>query len=355
MKHSGKWKLMVAAMAAALVTLAWSQVSTAVKGKVKDEQGVPIVGAIVEYHSQETGRKYTLETNKNGDFYSIGISSGTYKATLYRNKDDHKAGKVLFFFNNIQVTISREINELDFDLAKERAASGTQMNAEAKRQAEEAQKENVKVKGLNEMLAQAALATDAQNFDQAAEILTRATQADPTRDLLWFKLGDAYLGGKKYDLAVDSYQKALAIKPVGAYYNNLGQAQVKSGKVEDAIASYTRAAEMEPANAGQYYFNLGAVLINQGKADEAISAFDRATQADPGKVEAYYQKGMLMAGKSTLKDGKYVPPPGTVETLQKVVELQPDGELAAQAKGMITELGGEVQSSYKKSKTTKKN
>ncbi len=353
MKRSWKWVL-AAVIAAGLIPSAWSQTGT-VKGKVTDESGQPIVGAVVEYHNLDTGRKYNLDTDKKGEFFSIGVQTGKFKITLYRNKDEQKASRSLFFFNNVQVTVAREINEQNFDMAKERAASGAQMSTEQKREQEETQKENVKIKGLNEMLAQAAAATEAQNFDQAAEILTTATQMDPTQHLLWFKLGDAYLGGKKYDLAVDAYQKSIAIKPAGAYYNNLGQAQIKSGKVEEAIASYTRAAEMEPTAAGQYYFNLGAVLINSGKADEAIAAFDKAIQADPAKTAAYYQKGMLMAGKSTLKDGKYIPPPGTVETLEKVIELEPEGELAAQAKGMLTELGAEVQSSYKKSKTTKKN
>lgn len=356
MKRSRKWMVGLAVLAAGLVTLAWSQVSTAVKGKVKDEHGVVMVGAIVEYHSQDTGRKYTLETNKNGEYYSIGISSGIYKATLYRNKDDHKAGKPLFFFNNIQVTISREVNDLDFDLAKERATSGTQMTAEQKRQQEDAQKENTKIKGLNEMLAQAAAASEAQNFDQAAQILTTATQADPTQHLLWFKLGDAYLSGKKYDQAVDSYQRAIAIKPTGAYYNNLGQAQIKSGKVEDAIASYTRAAEMEPVNAGQYYFNLGAVLTNNSRLDEAVMAFDKAIAADPTKPESYYWKGVNLIGKATLgKDNRMIAPPGTEEAFNKFLELQPEGELAEAAKQMLASIGAEIQTSYKKAKTTKKN
>ncbi len=354
MKRSWKW-IAAAVIVAGLVPTAWSQVMAAVKGKVTDESGQPMVGAVVEYHSLDTGRKYNLDTDKKGEYYSIGVSSGIYKITFYRNKEEQKAGRPLFFFNKVQVTISKEINVMDLDMAKEQATAGSQVSAEEKRRREETTKENTKIKGLNDMLAQAAAATDARDFDLAVQVLTKATEAAPTFDLLWFKLGDAQLGAKQYGPAEEAYQKAIAIKPSGAYYNNLGQAQVKAGKTEEAIASYTKAAEMEPANAGQYYFNLGAVLTNQGKADEAIAAFSKAIEADPGKVDAYFQKGMLMAGKSTLKDGKYIPPEGTVETLSRVVELQPGGEMAAQAKAMLTELGSEVQSSYKKPKTTKKN
>ncbi len=354
MKHSWKW-ILAAVVTAGVLPWAWSQTAT-VKGKVTDDSGQPMAGVVVEYLSLDTGRKYNLDTDKKGEYYSIGITSGIYKITFYRNKEEQKAGRPLFFFNKVQVTVSKEINVMDLDMAKERTAGGNQVSAEQKRQQEEAQKENVKIKGLNDMLAQAAAASDAQNFDQAAEILAQATQMDPSRDLLWFKLGDAYLAGKKYDLSVDAYQKAIAIKPAGAYYNNLGQAQIKSGKVEDAIASYTRAAEMEPLSAGQYYFNLGAVLTNNGRLDEAVMAFDKAIAADPAKPESYYWKGVNLIGKATLgKDNRMIAPPGTEEAFNKFLELQPEGELAEAAKQMLASIGAEIQTSYKKSKTTKKN
>lgn len=355
MKSSWKW-IAVAVVALGLASPAWSQVTAAVKGKVTDESGQPMVGAIVEYHSQDTGRKYNLDVDKKGEYYSIGVTSGTYKVTLYKNKEEQKAGRSLFFFNKVQVTISKETNILDFDMASERAKAGTTMSAEQKKQQEEVQQENVKIKGLNEMLAQAATASDAGNFDLAAEILTKATGADPTRDLLWFKLGDAYLGGKKYDQAVESYQKAIAIKPQGAYYNNLGQAQVKSGKVQEAIASYEQAAQIEPISAGQYYFNMGAVLTNSGRSEEAIAAFDKCIAADPDKAEAYYWKGVNLLAKATLdKNNRMVAPPGTEESFNKFLELQPEGQLAEAAKQMLASIGAEVQTQYKKSKTTKKN
>ncbi len=354
MKRSWKW-IAAAVVAAGLIPSAFSQSAT-VKGKVTDESGQPIVGAVVVYHSQDTGRKYNLNTDKKGEYYSIGINTGIYKATLYRNQDDYKAGKQLFFFNTVQVTVSREVNELDFDLAKERATGGTQMSAEQKRQQEDALKENTKIKGLNDMLAQADAATKLGNLDEAVAILSKAAEAAPTFDLLWFKLGDAQLGAKQYGPAADSYVKAIAIKPSGAYYNNLGQAQVKSGKVEDAIASYTKAAEMEPLNAGQYFFNLGAVLTNNGRLDEAVMAFDKAIAADPSRAESYYWKGVNLIGKATLgKDNRMIAPPGTEEAFNKFLELQPEGDLAEAAKQMLASIGAEIQTSYKKQKTTKKN
>ena len=74
-------------------------------------------------------------------------------------------------------------------------------------------------------------------------MLQQATQVDPNQDLVWFSLGDAQRGAKKYPDAIESYQKAIAIKStVGAYHNNLADAYAKSGQTEKAVQEYAAAA-----------------------------------------------------------------------------------------------------------------
>ena len=70
---------------------------------------------------------------------------------------------------------------------------------------------------------------------------------------------------------------------------------------------------------------MGAVLTNAGKVDDAIAAFDKCIAADPARAEAYYQKGVNLLGKATLQGDKTVPAPGTVEALQKYLEIAPTG------------------------------
>ncbi|HXE91824.1 MAG TPA: tetratricopeptide repeat protein [Terriglobales bacterium] len=356
-------KLMLAALAAvatlAVLPRAQAQMAT-VKGRCTDEQRQPIVNAIVEYASLDTGRKYNIKTNKSGDYYSIGLQSGKYKVTLYRNEEDQKAGRSLYFFNNVTVTLSgvEGVNTLDFDLAKERATAAPQMTEEQRKQIEEAQKENVKIKNLNDMLAQAraALSSNPPNADQAVALMQQAVAVDPSKDLLWYTLGDSYLAGKHYPEAAEAYQKAIAIKPNGAYYNNLGQALAGSRKVDEAVAAYEAAAAADPAGAGQYYFNMGAVLTNAGRLDAALAAFDKCIAADPGNASAYFQKGSILMGKGTMdKNNKFVAPPGTAEAFNKYLELAPEGPYAENAKQLLQYIGSEIESTYKRSKTTKKN
>jgi hypothetical protein len=59
-------------------------------------------------------------------------------------------------------------------------------------------------------------------------------------------------------------------------------------------------------------------------------------------VEAQYQYAMELASKATTDaSGKVIPSPGTLEALQKYLELKPDGSYAQTAKELICALGGD--------------
>jgi tetratricopeptide (TPR) repeat protein len=266
-----------------------------------------------------------------------------------------------------QVTLSAEENVCDIDLQKESSSAQQHMSAEEKAKREQVQKENQQIKGLNDMMAQANQQQQAGDFQGAIATLTQATTADPNRDLLWFKLGDAERVAatkaadssekkKLYADAATHFKKAIAIKPTqGAYYNNLGDALAKSGDTQGAIDAYTQAAQNDPPNAAMYYFNLGAVLTNSGKPDEANAAFDKAIAADPNKADAYYQKGVNLLAKAKVgSDGKMEAPDGTAEAFNKYLELAPNGPNAQSAKDLLASIGASVQTTFGKGKATGK-
>jgi len=373
--------MLAMAVAALCVSPVFAQATGTVKGTCKNMDGTPIAGASVEWANLDNGRKYTLKTNKKGEYFSLGIEPGKYKVTLTQD------GKQLDQVSNFPVGLDEAV--LDFDLKKSQAEAAQQkgISAEQLKQMQEAQAKNAKeagtVKALNEKLSVANQAMQTGDFETAVSTLNDATQMDPSRDLLWARLGDANLGAgpkqtdataktKRFSDAVTDYQKAIDLKKqamaatpkpedaktLAAYYNNLGQAQARSGEIDESVKAYDQAASLNPTGAAQYYYNQGAVLTNSGKVDEANAAFDKSIAADPNKAEAYYQKGVNLINKATTdKTGKVIPAPGTAEALNKYLELQPTGPFAEGAKGMLQYIGSSIETSYgakKKPASTKK-
>jgi len=373
--------VLVVAVAALCVPPVFAQATGSVKGVCKDAQGTPIAGANLEWLNTDNGRKYNLKTNKKGEYFSLGIEPGKYKVTL--TQDGKQLDQVAGF------PVGMDESTLDFDLkksqveaAQQKGISPEQLKAMQEQQAKLAKETNT-VKALNEKLAIANQAIQGGDYDTAITTLNEATQTDPTRDLLWARLGDANLGSgpkqtdtaekaKRYGSAVTDYQKAIELKKknmeagakpedpkvLAAYYNNLGQAEARTGQLDEAVKAYDLAAQQNPAGAAQYYYNQGAVLTNSGKVDDANAAFDKAIAADPTKADAYYQKGVNLINKATTdsKTGKVIPAPGTEEALNKYLELQPTGQFAEGAKSMLQYIGSSIETSYgkKKAAATKK-
>ena len=356
---------------------ALAQTTGTVKGVAKDSDGKPIVGADVEWTGTESGHTYKLKTNNKGEYFSLGIVPGKYNVKL------SKDGKELFHLNGIPVGL--EETSQDIDLKKEQAAQAqgqglTPEQAKAKADAAaKAAAENKTVGTLNDKLNAAKAASDAGDYETAIATLNEANQIDATRDLIWFKLGDAYRMSatkqtdpaekkKRYEMASTAYQKAIELRSasetaqkdpennlkMAAYYNNLAEVDAKSQKTDESIANYNKASQLDPTHAATYLFNEGAVLTNAGKIDEAIVAFDKVIAADPTKADAYYWKGVNLIGKATLKGDKMVAPDGTAEAFQKYLELQPDGKLAQPAKDMLASIGASVETGYGKKKPVKK-
>ena len=191
MKRRFAWSVLVALVLGLCVPPVFAQASGTVKGVCRDQEGKPIAEGTVEWLNSETGRKYTLKLNKKGEYFSLGVAPGKYKVTLFGAD-----GKQIFYMSGIQVGLD-ELTQ-DIDLKKEAAAQAAgqgltpeQVKAQQEAQAK-AQQENMTIKQLNEKLLAAKTASDAGDFDGAIKVLSEGTQIDPNRDLLWFKLADAY-------------------------------------------------------------------------------------------------------------------------------------------------------------------
>src|SRR6266481_1619873 len=116
MKQRFAWAVLVALWLGLCVPPVFAQATGSVKGVCRDSEGKPITEGTVEWLSLDTGRKYTLKLNKKGEYFSLGISPGKYKVTLF-----DADGKQVFYMTGITVGLD-ELNQ-DIDLKKEAAAA----------------------------------------------------------------------------------------------------------------------------------------------------------------------------------------------------------------------------------------
>lgn len=76
-------------------------------------------------------------------------------------------------------------------------------------------------------------------------------------------------------------------------YINLGDIQVKLGKLDDARLTYEAALRQDPKNADLYY-NLGVVLLEQNQTKAARKNFELALQFNPDHWQSLYNSAILM-------------------------------------------------------------
>jgi tetratricopeptide (TPR) repeat protein len=237
------------------------------------------------------------------------------------------------------------------------------LSAEAKAQMDKQVKEREaamkKNKALSDAFNEGMTALTAKNYEQAAGAFQKASEVDPKQHVVWAHLAESYVGeagqktGAEKDALLqkgyDAYTKALELKPdEAAYHNNFAIALVSGKKIPEAQAELTKAAQLDPKEAGKYYYNLGAVLTNAGQADAAVDAFKKSIEVDPNYAEAYYQVGVALMSKAQISaDGKVTPAAGTQEALEKYLQLKPDGPNAESAKGLLASITGSVDTAYK--------
>jgi tetratricopeptide (TPR) repeat protein len=340
----------------------WAQ-TAAFEGNVKGPDGKPMQGAQIKIERLDVKGNYPTKTDKKGHYFYGGLPLGVYKISVVVD------GKDRDFRNNVRTKVN-DTEEVSFDLAASASGvpqtdeSGRAMTAEQKAAAEKAQKEQVaamaKNKALNDAFNAGKTAAGANQWDGAIENFSKAAELDPTQHVVWGNLADSYVSRSKAtpatreaDLAkaAESYEKAIAAKADdSAYHNNYALVLAQQKKFDAAQAELTKAAQIDPANAGKFYFNLGAVYVNTGNSDPAAAAFKKAIELDPNYAEAYYQYGLSLMGKATIDNGKTVAPPGTSEAFQKYLELAPTGPNAETSKAMLASMGTTVQTNFSQPK-----
>ena len=332
-----------------------------IHGRVTDPTGVPkSVGTVSLSTDEGKTLKYNFPVSATGDFTGDGIAPGTY--TLILRLPDTAPGKIVDSIDGIKIVAGQDLAQ-DDDLSRKEYLD--KLTPDQRKQVDEFKKKNADImktnsviKNLNADLNEARTDNHDKKYEEAETIMLKDTAAMPTGELLWYELGLAQVGLKKWDDATASLKKTVELasaakKPnpelIGGAQAALGEVYARSNKADDAAAQYDLAAKTNPSKAATYLTNEAVVYFNVGNADAQSAAADKAIAADPKNPLPYYLKGQSLAGKITVdaKTGAYVVPPGCAEAYKKYLELAPTGPYAAESKAILDETQTKVNSKFK--------
>ena len=131
-----------------------------------------------------------------------------------------------------------------------------------------------------------------KDYKAAAGWFDRVAHADPhyLEARFFFGLCRYYVGD--FQAAEGAFQEVAAAVPLNEVYNDLGAAQAQRDD-SAALASYRKALEGDDADP-DYRFNMGYAQWRLGRFDEAVESFRAALDREPGDTEATTFLGLAL-------------------------------------------------------------
>jgi tetratricopeptide (TPR) repeat protein len=161
---------------------------------------------------------------------------------------------------------------------------------------------------------------------QAHELILRSMALGPT-PMHHQNLGMVLTNLKRIDEAMASYRRAIELDPTLIDgHLNLGNLLRMAGRLDEAIACYRRVLEISPGYAAAYN-NMGNVYSQQDKKDEALEAYRCAVAANPNFALAHYNLGASLKDRGNLEAALF--------HCHRAVELDPNNAEAHNSLGFL--------------------
>jgi len=129
-------------------------------------------------------------------------------------------------------------------------------------------------------------------------------------------LGQRYQERGEYLKAIDSYKKAIKMRPsFYSAYNNMAVCYGKLGQLREAEEALKKTIEIKPDD---FYAmnNLAVTYIKTGRMDEARRMAEQAVRTEPGYVNGHMTLGSVYAMTGELKKAE--------QSFVKAVQLEPE-------------------------------
>jgi len=120
----------------------------------------------------------------------------------------------------------------------------------------------------------------------AAAMLERAREADPSNAMVRVELGTVRLLAGEDALARAAFEDALRLDPgLAMAHHSLGLLADKEGREDEALSHWRAALERDPGHVDAL-FRLGSALARRGRADEARPYLEQFVARAPREIYA---------------------------------------------------------------------
>lgn len=124
-------------------------------------------------------------------------------------------------------------------------------------------------------------------------------------------------------LAIEWLVKAVRAAPKPDYLSDLGLALKQAGRLDEALQTFDKAAQLKPDDAG-LWLRVAGTLAALGRKSEAVLAYQHVLRLDPRQSEASFQCGLLLHEAGRLDEA--------LACFDRCAELLPDHVRVQQAR-----------------------
>jgi tetratricopeptide (TPR) repeat protein len=304
--HIFSARLAAAIVAAALVAstaVAQTRGSGRITGKVVDEQGQPVVDAVVKAVMQNQTEAISGKSDKKGEWRIQGVADGVWN-----------------------IEISKEGAGIAKEMVEVKGERAPALNVTLKKDAPAVDP----TAAVNAELQKAAELAQAGKFPEARQIYTDLIAKYPQVYQLEGFLARIYAAEGDYPKALEHLKVNLEKDP-----NNLDlkifQAEVLMQTGDKAGAkTILDSIDITQVKDPFTFVNEAITLINEGKGQEAVDLLTKLIAQFPAQNNLYYYRGRAYVAAQKLPEAK--------ADFEKYLSLEPNSKEAADAKKILEQI-----------------
>ena len=283
-----------------------------VRGKVTGPDGNPLEGVRVVLTQVDTGNIYEVTSDENGNWIKGNLGSGDYNIDFFAEG---------FAPTGVVAAVRQSGRPPVID---------TRLEVGATTGGEEEGTETPFGKALregNELYA-------AEDFEGALATFEQAMVDFADNENVYFaqlNAGNAALELERYDAAREHFSAVLAVDMMNLdAMLGMAESYLLERRIEEAMESLSL---IDPATIQDpvVFYNVAVLLYDEGQPAESIQYFQIALERDPEFIDAHMQIAVAMLRTGDME--------GARVHYEKVIELDPDSERAAEAQSFLEIIG----------------